>query len=561
VKVETLPPREQALVKNCLTESELYITYHQIGRAIETLEGGLAQVPGNPTLCEHLLPLYEQSEQYEKAASCAEALTEEYVKLGDGERASRYGELTLTLQQKAMENALPPAGIVGAAPSSASASTLPAPELPSPASELPSSDLAAYEPAPPEPAATEQSQVREVDLSMEWASAGTEEASPATAADGTAEEIEFYLQAGLVSEAVSALERLQEQFPSHSAIEGFRERLAALQGDAVPAVETPAAEPAPDAAPTADAWTQTAATPPMVEPAVSAEFTAAAPEPSTVSPERTPVEVGYGEVGGKIGDESVATQPTVEPTPGIPAPAAAESGQEFVFEEISHSPASAFELALEESHAAESVAAAPPGDPLAALAGELGESLDLPEAPSPAGAAPPAAVAATPAVPVKEAAPAPQEKPQGGLLDDIFAEFKEEMEEPAAAGDLETHYNMGVAFKEMALYDEAIGEFQKMHQLAEKAKDYSYLVQCCSLLATCFLEKGLPQLAVKWYQTALNSPGISPETSLALLFEIGSAYEVAGDRQAALRSFMEVYARNIDYRNVAERIRDLQQGA
>jgi len=133
------------------------------------------------------------------------------------------------------------------------------------------------------------------------------------------------------------------------------------------------------------------------------------------------------------------------------------------------------------------------------------------------------------------------------------------MDEPAAgAGDIETHYNMGVAFKEMALYDEAIGEFQKAHHLAEQAKDTSHLVQCCTLLATCFLEKGLPLLAVRWYQTALGTPHLDPESSLALLYETGSAYELAGDRPAALKSFMEVYARNIDYRNVSDRIRDLQ---
>jgi hypothetical protein len=71
----------------------------------------------------------------------------------------------------------------------------------------------------------------------------------------------------------------------------------------------------------------------------------------------------------------------------------------------------------------------------------------------------------------------------------------------------------------------------------------------------------MPELAVKWYQTALDSPGVDAESSLALLFEVGSAYERAGDRAAALKSFKEVYARNIDYRNVAERIRELQQSS
>jgi len=182
----------------------------------------------------------------------------------------------------------------------------------------------------------------------------------------------------------------------------------------------------------------------------------------------------------------------------------------------------------------------------------LGEPAPPPAAAVPQPPAPPTMAVAAP--------PAPASAAPGSLLDDVFAEFKEEMEEPATpgAGDIETHYNMGIAFREMALYDEGIGEFQKAYQLAEKAKDTSRLVQCCSLLAACFLEKGLPQLAVRWYQNALNAPGLDADSSLALLYEVGAAYEIAGDRAAALKSFMEVYARNIDYRNVAERIRDLQ---
>jgi hypothetical protein len=69
----------------------------------------------------------------------------------------------------------------------------------------------------------------------------------------------------------------------------------------------------------------------------------------------------------------------------------------------------------------------------------------------------------------------------------------------------------------------------------------------------------MPQLAAQWYRTAINAPGVDSESSLALLYELASAQELAGERQAALKSFMEVYARNIDYRNVSERIQDLKQ--
>ena len=438
-RVETLPPREQALVKNWLTESELYVTYHQMQRAIETLETGLQEVPGNASLYEHLLPLYEQTQQYQKAAQAAEALTEAYVKMGDGERAARYGELIVGYQQKAKEAG--GASIV----------------------EVPLE----MEPAEPEPAtpAAEQPQVREIDLSMEWASLSESGAQAATAtAESIAEEIEFYLQAGLVNEAAAAIGRLGEASPEHPALAGFEERLAALLPAATPSAGETAAESAPPEVPRPDLE--------RIEPAPAVQS----------EPLESPV---------------LVSQPDAEPETTPP-----EAEPELVLDEIlqgkgSGSSPAGFELSLEESSAAEPAPAVSSKQPLAAspedrvgtLAGELHGELPSPP-------------------------PAPA--PSAGFLDDIFAEFKQEVGESAAPEDLETHYNMGVAFKEMALYDEAIGEFQKVHQLAESAKDYSHMVQCCSLLATCFLEKGMPQLAVQWYQTALNAPGVDAESALAL---------------------------------------------
>ena len=57
-------------LQTCLTESDIYVTYHQTTKAIDTLEAGLAKLPGNAKLNELLLPLYEQSQLYQKAADC-----------------------------------------------------------------------------------------------------------------------------------------------------------------------------------------------------------------------------------------------------------------------------------------------------------------------------------------------------------------------------------------------------------------------------------------------------------------------------------------------------------
>jgi tetratricopeptide (TPR) repeat protein len=164
-------------------------------------------------------------------------------------------------------------------------------------------------------------------------------------------------------------------------------------------------------------------------------------------------------------------------------------------------------------------------------------------------------VAATaPVVPAKiESAPAVD-------LADMFGELKQELEEggTSADEDPETHYNLGVAFREMGLLDEAIGEFQKVCQASERGHAFSQLMQAYTWLAQCFLDKGVPEAAVRWYERALKLPNLDAETRTALHYELGSSLENAGNRPAALSNFLEVYGNNIDYRDVAERIKALR---
>jgi len=144
-------------------------------------------------------------------------------------------------------------------------------------------------------------------------------------------------------------------------------------------------------------------------------------------------------------------------------------------------------------------------------------------------------------------------------LSDIFAEFKEDVEETAdQAEDPDTHYNLGVAFKEMGLLDEAIGELQKVCQAIDHGHPFSQVMQAYTWLAHCFLEKGAPEASIKWYEKALHVPALDEESKLAVYYELGSAYEAAGNKKLALQNFNEVYSTNIDYRDVAERIKSLK---
>jgi hypothetical protein len=136
-------------------------------------------------------------------------------------------------------------------------------------------------------------------------------------------------------------------------------------------------------------------------------------------------------------------------------------------------------------------------------------------------------------------------------LEEIFREFKKGVEQQLSPEDYETHYNLGIAYKEMSLTDEAISEFQRA------SKSPQYAVECCSMLGLCFLEKGMPQLAIKWYKKGLEAPNIRDDDRLGLQYDLASLYAGLGDRDNAYKTFLEIYGANASFRDVGERLREL----
>jgi tetratricopeptide (TPR) repeat protein len=170
----------------------------------------------------------------------------------------------------------------------------------------------------------------------------------------------------------------------------------------------------------------------------------------------------------------------------------------------------------------------------------------------------PIAAVSAPAAPAAKSSPFGEDA--GVDLAEMFGELKHDLEADVASADEdpETHYNLGIAFREMGLLDEAIGELQKACQSFDRGHPFPQIMQTYTWLAQCFLDKGVPEAAVRWYSKALEVPAIDGETRTALNYELASAYENAGDKPAALRHFMDVYGSNIDYRDVAERIKALK---
>jgi tetratricopeptide (TPR) repeat protein len=138
-------------------------------------------------------------------------------------------------------------------------------------------------------------------------------------------------------------------------------------------------------------------------------------------------------------------------------------------------------------------------------------------------------------------------------LEEIVEGFKKGVAEHLSPTDYDTHFNLGIAYREMGLLDESIGEFQ----LA--SKDSRYLVLCCSMLGLCFLDKGLPDLAIKWYRRALELPGIAEEDSLGMLYDLGNVYMAMSDWENAHKTFGDLYGIDANYRDVVAKMEELSR--
>ena len=120
---------------------------------------------------------------------------------------------------------------------------------------------------------------------------------------------------------------------------------------------------------------------------------------------------------------------------------------------------------------------------------------------------------------------------------------------------------MGLAYREMGLLDQAVEEFQSAAGQAAPGDGTPRFLQCCNMLGHCFMEKGMPRPAALWFKRGLEAPGHTEDEYQAMRYDLGTAYERMGDSGRAIEVLSEVYAIDVSYRGVAERLRELQKAS
>ncbi len=138
-------------------------------------------------------------------------------------------------------------------------------------------------------------------------------------------------------------------------------------------------------------------------------------------------------------------------------------------------------------------------------------------------------------------------------FDALLRHFKEGVARSLGEDDFESHYDLGVAYKEMGLLDDAIAEFQKaLRSRAHRLPAYEALGQC-------FVELGRHQVAATVLSRALHEPGLDDEQRVGVLYLLAYSCEVLQRSDEARSYYQRVYAIDIQFRDVAARLAALEQ--
>lgn len=144
-----------------------------------------------------------------------------------------------------------------------------------------------------------------------------------------------------------------------------------------------------------------------------------------------------------------------------------------------------------------------------------------------------------------------EQKDFGEMLDKFKAGISRNVDEE----DYESHYDLGIAFREMGLLDEAIGSFQKA------ARGHDQLVRASEAIGQCFMDKGEAGVTVTVLERLLRREGLPDSQLVGVLYLLGRAAESLGREEEAASYYQRVLAVQIGFRDAADRLSSLAQAS
>nr|MDQ2667684.1 tetratricopeptide repeat protein [Gemmatimonadota bacterium] len=150
-----------------------------------------------------------------------------------------------------------------------------------------------------------------------------------------------------------------------------------------------------------------------------------------------------------------------------------------------------------------------------------------------------------------------EEEPTGDEeadFQDMLKKFKQGISENVEEEDHQSHYDLGVAYKEMGLLDEAISEFQKALRAPNNR------VPTYEALGLCFIEKEQYPMAATILGRALVEPNVSENHLIGILYLLGRCAQERGQRELAIDYYQRVFVVDIQFQDVSERLAAVESG-
>ena len=145
--------------------------------------------------------------------------------------------------------------------------------------------------------------------------------------------------------------------------------------------------------------------------------------------------------------------------------------------------------------------------------------------------------------------------------EEVDSAVEEPAEEEAADGneEYETSYHHAVAYKEMGLLEDAIREFKNAFECLDADDGTGRYLQCCTLLAHCYMEQNSTADAIDWFEKAFEVEELSEDEVQALNYELASALVSEENYEKAQGLFEKIQAVDPDYRDVASRLEECRE--
>jgi len=138
------------------------------------------------------------------------------------------------------------------------------------------------------------------------------------------------------------------------------------------------------------------------------------------------------------------------------------------------------------------------------------------------------------------------------ILQSSVEKLQAKVNEEIGETDPEARYNLGIAYKEMGLLDEAVEEFR-----LSRSKSKLFLGASC-LLAETLAEKGEPEAAIETLREVLAAEGVSPSETRDVRYQMAVLLSQSGKEEEAREIFLSLYESFPDYRDLRERVRKFE---